>query len=60
MAINTGGSGTGGAGSGGASGTGAASLRGGSANAAPTKTPVQYRDVALSSWNAQTLYAGLT
>lgn len=47
------------AGTGGA-GTGSASLKGGSGDAAPTKTPVEYRDFA--NWDTITyvLYAQIT
>lgn len=41
-----------------AAGTGSASLQGGSGNAAPTITQVEYRDQTLPSWNAQTLRSG--
>lgn len=59
MAINYGGAATGRTGSG-AAGTGGAGLKGGSGNAAPTKTPVEYRDLTIATWNAQTLYSGIT
>lgn len=48
------------AGTGGAEGTGSAALKGGSGNAAPTKTPIKYRD--FSTWDspAIVLYSQVT
>jgi hypothetical protein len=58
MAVQNTGAGTGGAGTGGATGTGGAALKGGSGNAAPTKTPISYRDN--TSWPTFTLYSEVT
>jgi len=47
------------AGTGGA-GTGSAALKGGSGNAAPTKTPIDYRDFAQWDTITNVLYAQIT
>ena len=66
MANDAGGNGTGvgGAGTAGTwqygAGSGGASLQGGAGDVSPTKTPVEYRDVAVASWEAIVLYSQAT